>query len=128
MSGSSTGGLAAAFAGVRRPDVFGHVLCQSGALWWKPADDPELEWLARQVAARPLSLQRWHLEAGAFEVSGEDASILLSTRHLRTVLRAKGYPVHYAEFSGGHTYLCWRGTLADGLIALLGKDARWNVE
>jgi hypothetical protein len=37
----------------------------------------------------------------------------------RTVLRARGYAVRYAEFCGGHHFLCWRGTLADGLLALL---------
>jgi enterochelin esterase-like enzyme len=37
------------------------------------------------------------------------------------VPRAKGYPVAYAELSGGHDYLYWQGTLADGLIALVGR-------
>jgi hypothetical protein len=47
-------------------------------------------------------------------------SILPNTRNLRDVLRAKGYEVHYQEFAGSHDYVCWRGTLADGLIGLLG--------
>jgi enterochelin esterase-like enzyme len=37
------------------------------------------------------------------------------------VLRAKGCEVHYTEFAGGHDYVWWRGTLADGLRALLGR-------
>ena len=36
------------------------------------------------------------------------------------MLRAKGYEVRFKEFEGGHDYLSWRGTLTDGLIALLG--------
>ena len=36
------------------------------------------------------------------------------------LLRTKGYEVHFQEFVGGHDYLGWRSTLADGLIALLG--------
>jgi enterochelin esterase-like enzyme len=39
------------------------------------------------------------------------------------VLLAKGYEVHYQEFVGGHDYLSWRGTLADGLILLTGSAA-----
>jgi hypothetical protein len=41
--------------------------------------------------------------------------------HLRDVLQAKGYDVYYMEFNGGHNYICWQGTLADGLPALMGK-------
>lgn len=29
--------------------------------------------------------------------------------------------VRYVEFNGGHDYIVWRGTLADGLIALVGE-------
>ena len=34
------------------------------------------------------------------------------------MLRLKGYELTYHEFNGGHDYLCWRGGLADGLLAL----------
>jgi enterochelin esterase family protein len=87
--------------------------------------DSEPNWVARQFIARPKLPLRWHLDAGSEEldVSGGGNSILLTTRTLRDVLRAKGYEVHYQEFAGGHDYLSWRGTLADGLIALMGDAA-----
>ena len=46
--------------------------------------------------------------------------MLEGARHLRDVLRAKGYEVHYQQFVGGHDGVSWRGLLADGLMVLLG--------
>ncbi len=123
VSGQSYGGLAAAFAGLRRPDVFGNVLSQSGSFWWAPPND-EPEWLARQYAEQPVAPLRLWLEVGLLEntvIGRVGPSMLTSNRHLRTVLHAKGYPeVTYAEFNGGHDYVCWRGSFAEGLIALSG--------
>jgi enterochelin esterase family protein len=45
---------------------------------------------------------------------------LETSRHMRDVLLAKGYEAHYSQFAGGHEYLNFRGTFADGLIALIG--------
>jgi enterochelin esterase family protein len=41
-------------------------------------------------------------------------------RHTRDLLLTKGYSVNYHEYTGGYDYVCWRGSLADGLIALAG--------
>ena len=41
---------------------------------------------------------------------------------MRDVLLAKGYDVSYQQYASGHDYLNWRGTLGDGLIALIGTD------
>jgi len=44
------------------------------------------------------------------------------TSYLRTVLQAKGNAVNYREFNGGHSILNWRGSIADCLLALFGRD------
>jgi enterochelin esterase family protein len=124
VGGLSLGGLAAAYVAMRNPEMFGNVLAQSGSFWWAPKrdDGEEPNWLARQyVESRRLPL-RFFLEAGTFEndIIGSGGQILETSRHLRDVLLAKGYEVHYQEFVGGHDYLSWRGSLADGLIALMG--------
>jgi enterochelin esterase family protein len=123
IAGSSLGGLAAGCAAARFPDVFGNVLALSGSFSWKPPGETEPEWLARQLATgRKLPL-RFYLEAGLMEdrARPEGPSLLASNRHLRTVLQAKGYAVEYREFNGGHSILNWRGSIADGLLALFSR-------
>jgi enterochelin esterase family protein len=69
---------------------------------------------------------RFYLDVGLMETgptpdNGPDQVVV--NRHLRNVLRAKGYFVHYREFNGGHEYLNWRGTMADALLMLVGRGA-----
>jgi len=132
VSGFSLGGLAAAYCGLRHPEVFGNVLSQSGSFWyfdgWKQGADPferdfftDSGWLTRQFAkSRPLPL-RFFMEVGMLE-QGVPINMVLENRRLRDVLVAKGYPVIYSEYNGGHDLICWRGSLADGLIELVGKQ------
>jgi len=101
-------------------DVFGNALAQSGAFWNGRQGEAEEEWLAPEIARRERVPVRFYLEAGRFENQRDvqTTTILRANRHLRTVLQAKGYDVHYTEFSGGHRVICWQGTLADGLVTL----------
>jgi enterochelin esterase-like enzyme len=131
VAGSSFGGLAAACAGLWHPKTFGNVLAQSGAFHWTPPSsndatdsNSEPNWVARQFISRPKEPLRFYLDAGSaeFNATGGADSILFCTRTLRDVLRAKGYQVYFQEFAGGHDYLNWRGTFADGLIALMGDS------
>lgn len=120
VAGSSFGGLTAAFTALSRPDVFGNVLSQSGAFGWKPEGETEPEWLIRRFTASPGLPLRFSLDSGLLEEGSPPGwtSILESNRRLRSVLEEKGYPVNYAEYAGGHDYICWQGTFADGLLAL----------
>ena len=127
VGGVSLGGLTAAYCALRYPEVFGNVLSQSGAFWYFPgwqdqeeSDTSPLGWLTRQfVTTRKLPI-KFYLEAGLFENDCPD-TLLAQNRRLRDVLEAKGYPVVYSEFAGGHEFLSWRGSVADGLIALAGR-------
>ena len=128
VGGVSLGGLNAAYCALRYPEVFGNVLSQSGAFSYFPDwDDVEendtspFGWLIRQfVTTRKLPI-RFYLEAGLFENDCPEA-LLTQNRRMRDVLEAKGYSFVYSEFAGGHEFLSWRGSVADGLIALAGRD------
>lgn len=129
VGGLSRGGLAAAYAAFQRPDLFGNVISQSGYFSW-PAGDGEFAgqdneeldrrygWLIRQYVSRDMRPLRFYLEAGLFEDG------IFQNRHMRDVLRAKGHRVYYSEFSGGHDFLVWQGTLADALLSLLKNGTR----
>ena len=42
---------------------------------------------------------------------------------LARLLEESGNTAHYTTFCGGHDYVCWRGTLADGLLFLAGDHS-----
>jgi enterochelin esterase family protein len=103
------------------------VLSQSGSFyWWAPGED-EHEWLIRQfVTSRKLPV-RFYLDVGLLELGiprRHAPTAVAANRHLRDVLQAKGYEVHYEEFNGGHDHFNWRGTFADGLLALVGQASK----
>jgi len=128
VGGVSLGGLTATYCALRYPEVFGNVLSQSGAFAYFPGWEDQEEndtspfgWLIRQfVTTRKLPI-RFYLEAGLFENDCPEA-LLTQNRRMRDVLEAKGYSITYSEFAGGHEFLSWRGSVADGLIALAGRD------
>lgn len=125
IAGLSFGGLAAAWNAFKAPDLFGNVLSQSGSYWWAPAigmpgADGEPGWLIRQYASSERLPLCFYLDVGLLENYDffGGASHRGLNRHMRDVLQAKGYPVSYAEYSGGHDFVWWQQTLADGLSTL----------
>jgi enterochelin esterase-like enzyme len=125
IGGSGTGGLAAAYAALEHPDVFGNVLSLSGAFTLLPKGETESSWLARQFFEWEKLPLKFYLSVGTLEANNfrelrGRPSTLAENHRMREALQTKGYKVHYTEFSGGHDYISWQGMLAEGLIALLG--------
>ncbi|MEP9382737.1 enterochelin esterase domain-containing protein [Nocardioides cheoyonin] len=103
--GQSLGGLTALRAGLARPDAVTGVVSQSASLW--------LDDLADVV--RPGVGTRIHLSWGL-----QEWVLAPPHRTLAASLEKAGIPVEAVEVNGGHDYAWWRGTVADGLRALLG--------
>lgn len=123
VTGASYAGLCAAYLGLRHSDTFGGVLSQTGWFRWHPDDDSEHEWLARQFAASPRLPLHFYLDVGSLEnarMLDGGPSQLVVNRHLRDVLRAKGYDVTYREYSGGHDASSTQRPLFDALPVMLG--------
>jgi enterochelin esterase family protein len=129
VGGSSAGGVAATYAAMELPDIFGNVLSQSGAFRFGLPGEEGHEWLTRQFAAREKLPLKFYLDAGSLETKslrqiGDAPTLLESNHNFRKVLEEMGYDVLYHEFSGGHDYISWRGTLSDGLLYLLGSSSQ----
>lgn len=127
VGGASFGGLAAACVAMKHPEIFGNVLAQSGSFWWKPENEEKYEWLTRQFVASPKLPIRFHLQIGLLEnlstARAGSPTMLVASRHLRDVLKAKGYSVQLQEINGGHDFFNWQAGLADGLTSLLNTKA-----
>jgi enterochelin esterase-like enzyme len=129
-AGSSLGGVAATYCAYRHSEAIGNVLSQSGAFWvrqeWQdpnPADPWPLsvdsgDLISEFKASERLPI-KFYLEVGRFDQNGFS---LGTNRELRDILQLKGYSVTYQEFDSGHDYIWWRGSFANGLIALFGRN------
>ncbi|WP_392563701.1 enterochelin esterase [Orbus wheelerorum] len=115
IAGSSFGGLASAYIAFKYPQYFQNVLSLSGSYWWGPLNH-EGEWLSHQFAIQPTQAIHFYLNAGLFE-----GNLLISNRHFRDILDAKGYKYYYHETASGHDYLHWQGEFANGLQFLLNQ-------
>ena len=88
--------------------------------WWSEQEEKEEEWLIRRFAQSEKLPLKFYLDVGVLEET-DPSKLFNANRHFRNVLLTKGYPVSYVEYLGGHDFICWRGSIADGLIYLIGK-------
>jgi enterochelin esterase-like enzyme len=126
VGGYSLGGLAAACVAIQYPTTFGNVIAQSGSFFRAPSGE-EPEWVARHLARGPRLPVKFALSIGRYEtaaIPNRDPSMLTASRHVRDVLVAKGYVVHYRELSSGHEHVAWRAVLGDMLRSVLGPQTQ----
>ena len=127
ITGSSAGGLAAAYASLLHPELFGNVLSQSPALWrgYASSNSPPYEWLTQQYAAQPRRDVRFFIDVGSREIghaAGSGPVFIEAVRRFSDALRKKGYPVTYTEIPGGvHAPQTWVTRLPIGLELLAGS-------
>jgi enterochelin esterase-like enzyme len=126
VAGSSRGGFAASSIALNHSASIGKVLSQSGSYWIKgindenhwmyPTDEGKLITAYKRSPRLPI---QFYMDVGIYDAG---AGMLGMNREFRTILELKGYTVDYHEFKGGHSYVNWCGTLANGLISLIGKN------
>ncbi len=107
--GASFGGLMAMYTGLRLPEIFGHVLSQSGVFEIEGRDFVAVE-LIRHAPARP----RIHMDVGTLD------SLLRDNRRLVPLLRERGFDLTYREYNGAHNYTSWRDHVHLGLETMFG--------
>jgi enterochelin esterase family protein len=108
--GASIGGLIAAHAARRRPNVFGLVAGQSGCYNFQN------DALLRDYAAAQNLGIRFHLVVGEFETD-----LVAAQRRFADVLQSKRYAVSCGEFPEGHQWGFWRAHIGDALRFFWGK-------
>jgi enterochelin esterase family protein len=113
VAGASMGGLMALYCGLRVPEVFGHVLSQSGAFTLMGGMDALVYPLVSAGAGKQLKI--W-MDIGRFDF------LLDTNRRMRDLMLDQGYDLAYHEYEGGHNYTCWGNDLHRGLKALWGEN------
>ncbi|NNM59961.1 MAG: enterochelin esterase [Legionellales bacterium] len=120
--GLSASGLAAFYAGLRYPTLFGNVIAQSASFWAKK--QTELEDIIFENSLK-INASFFNLEAGSYENTPteyqfpddakENLSLLQAVKNVHNSLNKQGIPVVFHEFVGGHNYLCWKTSLSTRL-------------
>jgi len=103
--GASAGGISAMYTGLRMPEIFGKVLCQSGVFALEGRDFAAVDLVRHQHAH---NIKIW-MDIGIMD------DLLEDNRRMIGILNENNYNVTYREFSGGHNYTSWRDDVWRGL-------------
>jgi enterochelin esterase-like enzyme len=110
VHGSSSGGMFALEAGLRRPDAFGTALPMS--VGWMVVTPEHAEAALRAANGRPA---RFLMNAGLYE-----PGFLAQTNANAETLTAAGFDVQFESVAAGHATDQWEHMLARNLVEVLG--------
>ncbi|HZL57133.1 MAG TPA: alpha/beta hydrolase-fold protein [Bryobacteraceae bacterium] len=124
MGGSSLGGLATLYVGMRYPDVFGKLAVLSPSVWWR---NGVILRMVRDRALREPRPKIW-LDIGTAEGT-HPARIVRDTRRLRDVLLKQGWELghdlaYYEEIDAPHNEQAWGARLPRVLQFLFGRHGK----
>ena len=118
--GASMGGLISVYAALNRPEVFGLVGSQSGALAYGS------DTVMRQVQSMPAVDVRFYLTIGSYETkvagTGPEANFVTANERFAAELRAKGYAFEHEIRPQGHSWGFWQATFGETLIWLYDSE------
>lgn len=116
ICGLSLSGLAAAYLGLKAPEVFSKILSQSGSFWWNE------EWFTANVVETSsrfwLSVGDQELEAGVTHPPtglAQNVCQLDSVKRAADALWSHGAKLHLHTYFGGHDPKCWNAELQKAL-------------
>jgi len=113
MMGASMGGLMSLYIALRAPEIFGRVLCESGAFGADHLYYRSVIYDLIRYAPKP-DIKIW-MDAGIQEW------FIKPNREILPLLQERAYDVNYVEHNSGHNYPSWRNILWQGLIHLYGQ-------
>ncbi|QDQ06207.1 alpha/beta hydrolase [Bacillus sp. BD59S] len=117
IAGFSLGGLAAFYAALQNPHIFGNVLSMSGSVHWKKDSyENQIPWIENQISS--IDSNTTHLYSYIAVGELENEPLLTANRRLYKALKENRYQNTYEEFQGGHGGIWWREKLFDGVKAL----------
>jgi enterochelin esterase family protein len=106
--GASAGGLMSFYTGLRMPEIFGQVLCQSAVFSLDGRASAAMDFIR---FGQGRNLQIW-MDVGTLD------DLLEDNRRMIALLDKRQYNVIYREFSAGHNYTAWRDDVWRGLEAM----------
>lgn len=119
VAGQSFGGLAAASIAVRRPDLAGVAIAQSGSYWYK-AGQPRPAARTETPGDLLTYLDKAHDLTGRVivQVGSDEGDMAALSREFTKRATRSGLNVTHDEWRGGHDYAWWRHGLSRALDLL----------